>query len=92
MEERDEGKRRNIWEEITKTVMRRFHYRKIKQSLMNFRPFLSTSINRVIDIDRIGVEIYILDGIGERRGESAKHCSVPENRDASISLRKQSET
>ena len=50
----------------------------------NFRSFSSTSIDRGIDMDRIGVEKSMLRSKRESRGESAKNCSVPENRDASI--------
>ena len=55
------------------------------QSRRNFRSFLRTSIDRIIDIDRIGVEKSMLHRKGEGRCEAAKHCSVLENRDVSNS-------
>ena len=55
----------------------------IKQSQNNYRSFLNTSTDRVIDIDRIGTGKSILDGSGGTRGASPKLCSVLENQDAS---------
>ena len=81
--EKSRARRRKIVR-APKIAMRRFYTADIEQSLSNFRSFLSTSIDRVIDIDRIGIEKSMLLGKGESRGESAKNCSVPENRDASI--------
>ena len=39
-----------------KIAMRRFYTADIEQSRSNFRSFLSSSIDRIIDMDRIGVE------------------------------------
>ena len=50
-----------------------------------FRSVSSSSNDRGIGIGRIGVEKPTLDFTREINGAPAKHCSGPENRDASIS-------
>ena len=51
-----------------------------------FRSFSSTSIDRRIGIDQIGVGKTTVDFLGKIHGAPAKNCSGPENRDASILL------
>ena len=54
--------------------------------------FSSTSIDRGIEIDRIDVGKSIFEIKGAIACAQAKNCSVPENRDASISFGKCSAT
>ena len=53
----------------------------------NFRPFLSTSIDRGVHIDRFGVKKSIWN-VEENQRKPEENCSGPENENASISLGK----
>ena len=53
---------------------------------------LSTSMDRGVDFDGIDVEKSMFENKGEITCAQAKNCSVPENRNSSISLGKIIET
>ena len=69
-----------------KTAMRRFLHANVLHQSVNFYSFSSTPIDRHIGIDGLDVEKATFDSFREINGAPAKNCSVPENRDASISL------
>ena len=70
------------------TEWRRSYGRASPRAYRKFRAFISTSIDRRVEIDRIRVEKIISDGKGENVGAPLKNCSGPENKNASISLGK----
>ena len=69
-------------------LLRRQTYSKRYDFFDRFRSFSSTAIDRGIGIDRFGVEKTTFDFCTEMYGAPAKHCSGPENRNASILLGK----
>ena len=75
---------------LQRSAMHRFlqTYSKRYDFFDRFRSFSSTAIDRGIGIDRFGVEKTTFDFCTEMYGAPAKNCSGPENRDASILLRR----